>query len=235
MKTIGIIGAMDIEIAGIKAKMNVTETKTAIGTEFHIGTLAGKNVVLALAGIGKVNAAICAQIMIDLMGVDAIISVGVAGAIADGLRVGDVVIATDLIYHDMDSTHFGYSPGIIPRMSESVFAADAALSAVANEVGHEILSGTGNKILAGRMATGDQFINSGEDKERISNIFAAACCEMESAAIAHTCYLNKTPFAAIRAISDGADDDASLTFEEFLEVAAERSGRIVVGMVRNIN
>ena len=234
MKNIGIIGAMDIEIEGIRAEMEVLETKKVLGTDFYIGKLAGKDVVLALAGVGKVNAAICTQVMIDLMGVDAIVSVGVAGAISGELKIGDVVVASDLIYHDMDAASFGYHPGFIPRMKESNFIADERMSAAAHRAGVEVMSATNNKVVSGRMATGDQFISTDEDKKRIADVFNAACVEMESTAIAHTCYLNNIPFAAIRAISDSADDSADFAFQKFLVIAAERSGKIIINMISKL-
>jgi len=234
MKNIGIIGAMKVEIEAIKAAMEIIETKQALGTEYHIGRLSGKDVVLAWAGVGKVNAAICAQKMIDSMGVDAIVSVGVAGGIKSGLAIGDVVIATDLLYHDMNAVSFGYSPGVIPRMPESNFITDDTLSSAAQAAGNNIIGRTDNKVVSGRMATGDQFINDNEDKARIAQEFDAACVEMESAAIAHTCYLNGIPFTAIRTISDSADDSADFVFQEFLGMAAERAGNIIVDMIKRL-
>ena len=228
---IGIIGALEEEIVGIKAEMEISETKMVIGTEYHIGKICEHEVVLALCGVGKVNAAICAQAMIDLMGVERIINSGVAGAIAVGLNIGDVVISKDFMYHDMDVMAFGYAPGIIPRIADSTFVADAEMSKIANLACKEILEKTNNKVVVGRIVTGDQFINSNVDKQRILNDFKATCAEMEGCAIAHTCYLNKIPFVAIRAISDSADDSADYAFDRFLTIAAERSGNIVINML----
>jgi len=232
MKTFGIIGAMPEEIALLKAEMEILETRNAAGCEFFIGRLAGRGAVLARAGVGKVNAAICAQAMLDLMGVDAVISVGVAGGIGAGIGIGDVVIAADLLYHDMDAVAFGYAPGVIPQMDCSIFPADEHLTALAADSAAKILADTDNRAHIGRMATGDIFVADNTAKTRIAAQFAAHCVEMESAAIAHACHLAKTPFAAIRAISDTADNPAQTDFAKFMPIAANRSAKIVLDMLQ---
>jgi len=228
MKTIGIIGAMEEEVASIKAKMDIVSAKNIVGVDFFLGKMEGKSVVLVRSGIGKVNAAICVQVLADLYGADYIINVGVAGALAKGLNIGDVVISTDLVQHDMDTSAFGDPIGTIPRMAESFFAADPELIKIAARAGAEAEV----QVVMGRIASGDQFVSDGAVKKRIYDLFKAQCVEMEGAAVAHACYLNKIPFIVIRAISDRADDEANVAFETFVVQAAKNSSAMVEHMVR---
>lgn len=232
MKTIGIIGAMAEEIAYLKEKVEIVATKSVIGQQVYIGKYAGNSVVLVVSGIGKVNAAICTQALIDLFGVDYIINTGVAGALNEELRVGDILISTDAVQHDMDTSLLGDPVGTIPRMAESCFPADEALIRLAQEAAAE--AEEGYRTLAGRVASGDQFIGTQEGRERIRRTVKGDCAEMEGAAIAHTCYLNRIPFVIIRAISDGADEDAGLSFEAFCEMAAKRSSALVERMLAKL-
>ena len=139
MHTIGIIGAMEEETTFLQEKMTIVQTQKAVGLDFFVGRYSGKNVILVKSGIGKVNAAICAQVLIDRFGVDCIINIGVAGAIYDQLKVGDIVISTDAVQHDMDTSVLGDPVGIIPRMEESYFPADPALRALAADCIKEFL------------------------------------------------------------------------------------------------
>lgn len=227
MNTIGIIGAMDIEIEGIKSITNVISVKNIAGMNFALGSLEGKNVVIAQCGVGKVNAAVCTQIMADMYGVDCVINVGVAGGLAKGLEIGNVVISSDVCQHDMDVTGLGYSVGVIPDMETSLFEADEAMIDAARKA----LMECGIKGMIGRVAGGDVFVCSNELKDKISNTFGACCCEMEGGAIAQVCYLNKLPFVIIRAISDSADDSGSMDYPEFKKLAAENSQRILKVML----
>ncbi|MCC8097389.1 MAG: 5'-methylthioadenosine/adenosylhomocysteine nucleosidase, partial [Eubacterium sp.] len=223
MKTIGIIGAMDIEIQRIKGMLNNASTKTAAGMDFTTGLLEGKNVVAAMCGVGKVNAAVCTQIMIDMFDVDCIINVGVAGGLAPGLEIGNIVISTDAVQHDMDVEGLGYPRGVIPDMESSVFKADPVLM----EKAENALEACGFKGIKGRVAAGDVFVCDKALKDSIIKDFGAACCEMEGGAIAQTCVLNKVPFVIIRAISDSADDSGSMDYPAFKELAAANSEKIV--------
>ena len=227
MKTIGIIGAMEEEIITLKESMDVLSVKNIVGVDFYMGKMDTHSIVLARCGIGKVNAAICTQAMIDLFAVDYIINVGVAGGLAKDLRIGDIVVSTDLVQHDMDTTAFGDPLGTIPRMAESFFPADAQLRKIALQAG-ETIDAT---ITPGRIASGDKFVSDPADKHHIASIFKAHCVEMEGAAIAHACYLNKIPFLVIRAISDSADGDATVSFEKFVLHAAKNSAAMVKQMV----
>lgn len=230
MKTIGVIGAMEEEISLLKSKMEVLSAKNIVGVEFYMGKMLGKNVVLVRSGIGKVNAAICAQVLTDLYGVDAIINVGVAGALNDSLDICDVVISSDVVQHDFDAGAFGHPRGVIPRMPESFFAADAELVEAAKTVCGEVLPP--GKAHVGRIASGDVFLTSREDKRKITEIFGAYCVEMEGAAIGHVCYLNKIPFLVLRAISDKADEGSDEDFGRFIAQAANLASDIVEGIIK---
>lgn len=227
MKTIGIIGAMEEEIESIKPHIDIISTKNIVGLDFYMGKMGGNNVVLVRCGIGKVNAAICSQVLIDLYAVDYIINVGVAGAINKELKIGDIVIATDTMHHDMDTTYFGDELGIIPRMEESKFKADSELIDIALKVSNDILEN--NKAFTGRIVSGDQFLCDIEKKNKIWSHFKAFCVDMESAAIGQACYLNKIPFAVIRSISDNSDEDND--YENFFRDSAIKASNILRNMI----
>lgn len=232
MRTIGVIGAMDEEILSLKEKMEIVATKNAVGLTFYIGRFEGKNLVLVKSGIGKVNAAICAQAMIDLYGVDYIIMMGVAGALNEELRVGDIVISTDAVQHDMDTSVLGDPIGTIPRMAESYFKADEELVRLALLSAEEVAKDY--RVMTGRIASGDQFICTKEAKAKIRKTVKGDCAEMEGAAVAHACWLNRIPFLIIRAISDTAEEAADISFEEFCVLAAKRSSAIVECMLQKL-
>jgi len=229
--TIGIIGAIEEEIALLKGQMEVLSARNAVGQDFYMGKLSGKNVVLVRSGIGKVNAAVCAQILIDLYAADVIINTGVAGAIDPALDIGDLVVSKDLVQHDFDCTLAGDPLGTIPRMAVSCFPADDDLVELAVTVGKSL---PGLSVRLGRIATGDQFIGSRAQKERIRKHFSPLCAEMEGGAIAQTCYLNRIPFVVIRAVSDKADESATVNFAQFAQEAAKHSSDLVEEMVRRL-
>ena len=230
MNIIGIIGAMNEEVDILVDLMNVEKVVEKASLKFHKGTLEGKNIVLVECGIGKVNAALCTQILISEFNVDAVVNTGVAGALHSELDVQDIVISTDAIQHDMDATVFGYKKGIIPRMENSTFIADQRLIDAAYE--SSIKESKENKVVKGRVVSGDIFISSKELKDTLVNEFDAYCGEMEGAAIAHVCSLNSTPFVIIRAMSDKADGTADVTYDEFVVKAAHRSKDIVLNMLK---
>lgn len=229
---IGIIGAMDEEVISLKRKMTVTEEKEIAGMTFYVGTVSNKEVVVVRCGIGKVNAAICTQILADLFGVEYVINTGVAGALHPELNIGDIVVSSDTVEHDMDASPVGNPRGEIPRMKKTFFEADAKLINAAKEAA-EHLRGE-RQIFIGRIASGDQFVCSMKVREDIYSAFTAYCAEMEGAAIAHTCYLNNIPFVVIRAISDKADQSADVNFEEFVDEAARNASRMIEGILKHI-
>lgn len=232
MNTIGIIGAMEEEVISIKRNMKVENTIAVAGMEFCEGILNDKKIVVVRCGIGKVNSAICTQILIDRFDVDCVINTGVAGGLYPDINIGDIVISSDTVQHDMDTTAFGDPKGVIPRMDKSFFEADSKLIDLAKEAA-ENLKGS-HKVYVGRVASGDQFVSSMRVKEDIYTTFTAYCAEMEGAAIAHTCYLNQVPFVVIRAISDKADQSAEVNFEEFVHVAARNASKMIEAIIERI-
>jgi adenosylhomocysteine nucleosidase len=237
---IGIIGAMDIEVALLKKEIKAAQKIAIAGLEFYSGAIAEHQVVLVKSGIGKVNAALCAQLLIREFGATHVINTGIAGAISPELRPLDIVLSTDAVYYDVDVSGFGYPVTVIPGM-ESVFRADTALidaaeKACKNVSPEESHSGVTplrhkSKFVRGRIATGDAFIASAEKKARIREICAPVCVEMEGAAIAHACTLNATPFIIIRCISDMADDSGTTDSEFNEKTAADMCARITIGMI----
>lgn len=232
MKKIGIIGAMDEEVSRLKEKMNVSKVEKKAGMEFFQGELSGKEAVIVKSGIGKVNAGICTQILVDDFIVDAVINTGVAGSLKNEINIGDIVLSKDALQHDMDATGFGYEPGVIPRMEESIFKGDETLIQVAKEVNEEV--NTEISTFVGRVVSGDQFISDHAKKTELVENFAGYCTEMEGAAIAQVCYLNKLPFLIIRAISDKADNSATMDYGEFEAKAIEHTVKLVSGMMEKL-
>ena len=220
----GIIGAMDEEVDSLKAALTEDNVRTIAGTEFHDGKLDGQDVVVVRCSVGKVNAAVCAQILIDLFDVDRIINTGVAGSLDAQIDIGDIVVSTDAVQHDLDATALGYARGEIPYSDMSVFTADEEMRKSAVEAVKEVEPDI--HVFEGRVCSGDQFIASREKKEDIISEFGGMCCEMEGASIAQVCCLNEIPFVIIRAISDKADDSEEMSYVEFEQAAAERCAAI---------
>lgn len=229
---VGIIGAMEEEVLALADMMEGVESTRIAGMIFKKGTLKGKDAVIVRSGIGKVNAAVCTQILADVYHVDAVINTGVAGSLKNEINIGDIVVSTDAVQHDMDATGFGYAPGVIPRMPVSVFAADRKLIEAAKAACVEAVPEIG--VFEGRVVSGDQFITDKAVKKRLVDNFAASCTEMEGAAIAQAAYLNEIPFLVIRAISDKADDSASMDYSEFERKAIEHSVKLMVNLVQRI-
>ena len=228
---LGIIGAMEEEVTGLKENMTVEKTVKRASMEFLQGTLAGKPVVVVRCGIGKVNAAICTQILADEFKVDAIVNTGIAGSLKNEINIGDIVLSTDALQHDMDATGFGYEYGVIPRMETSVFKADEKLAALAKECCEEVNPEI--SVFTGRVVSGDQFISDKDKKDWITEHFQGYCTEMEGAAIAQTAYLNQIPFLIVRAISDKADNSAQMDYAEFERKAIEHSVKLMTEMVKH--
>ena len=221
---IGIIGAME-EVAALKEDMDIQETVEQASMVFCKGKLCGKDVVVVRSGIGKVNAGICAQILVDRFRADMLINTGIAGSLDARIDIGDMVISTDALHHDMDATIFGDAIGQIPRMDTLAFPADEELvqkAAKANEKANPDI-----RTFTGRVASGDQFISSGEAKEKIVENFHPLCVEMEGAGIAQAAYLNKVSYVIIRAISDKADNSATLDYPTFERQAIAHSVRLM--------
>ena len=210
---LGIIGAMDEEVAKIKEQMEGVQVQTWAAMDFYRGTLEGKEVVVVRSGIGKVNAAVCAQILADRYQVSGIVNTGIAGSLKAEIDIGDIVLSTDALQHDMDATNFGYPLGQIPRMDVLSFPADEKLRALAKECCSRVNPDI--HTYEGRVVSGDQFISDQAKKDWLIENFQGFCTEMEGAAIAQAAYLNGIPFLIIRAISDKADNSASVDYPTF--------------------
>lgn len=229
MKRIGIIGAMEEEVALLKEQMQIEKKVEKASMEFCAGKLNGQEAVVVRSGIGKVNAGICTQILVDLFEVDAVINTGIAGSLDARIDIGDLVISTDALHHDMDAVNFGYALGQIPRMDTLAFPADEKLIETAAQVCAKVNPDI--RTWTGRVVSGDQFISDKATKDRIISNFGGFCTEMEGAAIAQAAYLNKIPFVILRAISDKADDSATMDYPAFEKKAIEHSVRLVLGMM----
>ena len=232
MKKTGIIGAMEIEVAQLKQDMQIERTVRKAGMEFCEGTLMGKPAVVVRSGIGKVNAAVCTQILVDDFQVDYVINTGIAGSLNARINIGDIVISRDVLHHDMDAVNFGYPPGQIPQMDVFSFEADEMLADLAEKVCREVNPEI--SVFHGRVVSGDQFVADKAVKERIVSTFEGYCTEMEGAAIAQTAYLNQIPFVVLRAISDKADDSASMDYPTFESQAAEHCVKLVEGLIERL-
>lgn len=228
---IGIIGAMEVEVAALKNDMENKEVFEISGIEFVKGTLCGKEAVVAKCGVGKVFAALCAQTMILKFSPDCIINTGVAGSLSEKLGVCDVAVADSVVQHDMDTSAIGDPVGLISGINIVNIPADKKVSDLLTEV----VSDLGINTYSGTVASGDQFISSAEKKDYIMKTFGAVACEMEGAAIGHVCYVNGVPFGVVRAISDNADGSSHMDFPTFAASAAEISIKTVKEFVRRMN
>jgi adenosylhomocysteine nucleosidase len=232
MGVIGIIGAMDEEVNILKSKMQVDDIIKKASMEFFKGMLNKKEVVIVRSGISKVNAAVCTQILVDDFKISRVINTGIAGSLQNKIDIGDIVISSDALQHDVDATGFGYELGVIPRMETSIFTADKKMIELAKKVcENEIPDITAH---VGRVVTGDQFISDKEVKERIESNFHGYCTEMEGASIAQVAHLNNIPFVILRAISDKADDSATVDYPTFEKKAIEHSVILVENMLKEL-
>jgi len=225
MNKLGIIGAMQIEVDALQQKMEACELTQIAGMEFYSGILNGVSAVVVQCGVGKVNAAMCVQILCDRFQVSHIVNTGVAGSLCNELDIGDLVISEDAVYHDFDCHVLNYRVGQVPDMSTWSFPADPELSKFAYKAAHAV---NPNHVKIGRIASGDQFVCQKELKNTIIENTGALCTEMEGAAIAHAAYRNQTPFVVIRAISDKADDSAEMDYPTFEKIAAQRCAAVTI-------
>ena len=232
MKKIGIIGAMELEVEELKSRLVGEKVTKKASMDFHEGFLGGAPVVIVRCGIGKVNAALCVQILADLFEVTHVINTGVAGSLNAKLDIGDILISKDAVHHDMDVSPLGYAPGIVPQMAESYFKADERLIELAMNSCEKVNPDI--RAMKGRVVSGDQFIASKEVKDRLVSLFHGDCAEMEGASIAHGAYLNQIPFVIIRAISDKADDSAQMDYPSFEKAAAGHCAKLVEDLVAQI-
>lgn len=227
---IGIIGAMSEEVLGLKNLLQNFKEEKIGNLTFYTGEIHGKNIVLLETGIGKVNAAIGATLLAKFYNVDKIIFTGVAGGVNETLDLGDVVISTNLIQHDMDVTAFGEKLGVIPRMDTSIFKADEDLVDLAFEASKKL----NRNIIKGRILSGDQFVASPQKLEFLRKEFNGDCTEMEGAAVGQVCHIFHIPFVVIRTMSDKANSDAHTDYATFMRIAAENSVTLVDEMLKNM-
>lgn len=228
---LGVISAMTEELELLLKDMSIQEKTKKANMTFYRGTLENKNVIAVVCGIGKVNAAICTQILISEYNVSSIINVGVAGGIGKNIYPGDVVVGKDLVQHDMDTTIFGDPHGQIPRLDTFDFKCDDSLVKAALSACEEIKE---INTFSGRIVSGDQFISSIEKIQWFEKEFNAIACEMEGASIAHVCYLNNIPCVVIRSISDNANNGAHMDYEKFIPIAVRNSTEILKNMLQKL-
>ena len=228
---LGIIGAMAVEIATLKENMENMQETTRTGMVFYEGRLQGVDAVVVQCGIGKVNAAMCTQILCDCFGVTHVVNTGIAGSLCAELDIGDLVISCDAIHHDFDLHFWGRPIGQVPGFDVTAFPADEKMMELAFSAAEEVNPG---HTRIGRVASGDQFICSKERKEKIIADTQGICAEMEGASIAHTAYRNGVPFVIIRAISDKADDSAEMDYPTFEAIAAQRCAQVTMAMAKNM-
>lgn len=225
---IGIIGAMGVEVEGVRARIEHPEIRVVSGIQFTAGELCGRSVVVAQCGIGKVNAAVCAQTMILEYAPEIIVNSGVGGSLTHELTFGDIAIADKLVQHDVDTSALGDPVGMVSTVNKIYFECDARAVALLQNIvaGMKRIKG-----MVGTIASGDQFIGNNARKEWIVDTFHAIACEMEGGAIAQVCAISGVNCAVIRAISDNADDDSHMDYSQFLQIAAERSIEALVRFV----
>lgn len=226
---LGIIGAMDAEVDNIKEHITNKTVTAAAGVEFVCGLLEDVTVCVARCSPGKVNAALCAQAMIDNFDVDTVVNVGVACSLSPDVVIKNVVIATDVCEYDIDITALGEPRGFINGLNVIKVKADEKLS--------ETLARTaiscGEKIHRGTVASGDTFISDDGLKQMLRDEFGAICGEMEGGAIGHVCAANNVPFAVLRSISDGGDENAQLDYPTFKKIAADISTAIILEFIKS--
>lgn len=227
---IGIIGAMAEEIELLHRHVDVTSEYTRAGITYYEGSFHEKNVIFCKSGVGKVNAAVCTQLLLDA-GATSVLFTGVAGALDPSLNIGDIVVSTSCIQHDMDVTPLGFARGVIPYHPRSEFAADEQLVQLAYEASERVFPG---RSLKGKVLSGDQFIADRGTVEVLHQTLQGACAEMEGAAVAQVCDMNEIPFVVIRSMSDKADGSAHVNFAEFTVQASENSYRIIDEIVKHI-
>ncbi|MBO7251939.1 MAG: 5'-methylthioadenosine/adenosylhomocysteine nucleosidase [Oscillospiraceae bacterium] len=228
---LGIIGAMTEEIETLVERLENKQESRRTGSTFYEGKLAGLDVVIVQCGVGKVNAAMCAQTLCDVFCVTHLVNTGIAGSLCAQLDIGDLVVSQDAMYHDMDAVHFGYPYGKVPGMDVTAFPADKAMVEFAFAAAEAVNPG---HTKVGRVASGDQFVAVKELKEKIIANTQGLCTEMEGAAIAHTAYKNGIPFVILRAISDKADDSAEMDYPTFEKLAAHRCAEVTMLLAQKL-
>lgn len=228
---VGIIGAMDIEVRVLKNLMDGARVEKISGIEFYGGRIKGTETVVAVAGVGKVNAAVCAEAMILKYSVDCLINVGVAGGLSENLNICDIAVATAVCEHDMDTSPLGDEKGYITGLNTVYMDTDKKVTDMLCAAVEKV----GIKYEKGVIASGDQFISTDSQRDFIRGHFKGIAAEMEGASIGHVCTMNGVPFSVLRAISDGANDNSHMDFPTFAKKAAENSVNIILELLKGIN
>jgi len=225
---IGLISAMEEELVRFRDRFEPDQVVKQAGLDFHFGELSNQKVILLRCGVGKVNAAVAAQLLIDRFGVDAVFFTGLAGSLVPHLKRGDVVVANMVVQHDIDLTAFGRRPGEIPDLARMIDA-DPKLVHVAAEAGEQVLAQTGRdrQLVVGTIATGDSFVSDPKRIRWLQREFGAVATEMEGGAVGQVCQMNRVPFVVVRIISDGSGGKAAGEFIMFLDEASDLTCRIV--------
>ena len=231
MTKLGIIGAMAVEVETLKSAMKDLTVVQKAGMEFYDGVLEDLPVVVVQCGVGKVNAAMCAQVLCDCFEVTHLVNTGIAGSLCADLDIGDLLISSDAMYHDFDVQHFGYEMGEVPGMGVLTFPASEEMIAYAQAAAEAVNPGHSR---VGRVASGDMFVAEKAIKEQIIAKTQALCTEMEGTAIAHVAFRNKLPFVILRAISDKADDSAEMDYPTFEAIAAHRCAQVTRMMAKKL-
>lgn len=228
---VGIIGALELEVEGLKSLMDECKINTISGVDFYSGKINGTDTVVAAAGIGKVNAAVCAQTMILTYSPDAVINIGVAGGLSKELKIGDIAIADAVAEHDMDTTVCGDPLGFISGINTVMMECDKETADLLEKA---VVTVGGVNVQRGVIVSGDQFISTNEQRIKIMDNFDAIAAEMEGASIGHVCTMNKVPFGVLRAISDGANDSSVVDFPTFAKTAAQMTIKTIIEYLKNI-
>lgn len=236
---LGIIGAVKEEVELLVEALQKTDSKSIKIKKgslfFYEGVLDTCQVVIVCCGVGKVNAALCAQILISEFGVQAILNTGAAGGLDARLKVLDLVVSTDAVQHDMDASWFGYAKGQVPGMESAFYVADERLCSIAQKAFTRVIQKNTDtnkpSMIKGRIASGDIFVSSKEKRKELLKEFSPACVEMEGASIAQVCTVNAIPFVILRSISDLAGDDAGISYEDFSVKASHTSALVVQEML----
>ena len=231
MTKLGIIGAMREEVETLVEKLEDVKQQVHARSTYYEGMLEGCHVVVVQCGVGKVNAAMCAQILCSCYGVTHLVNTGIAGSLCAELDIGDLVVSKDAMYHDVDCNAFGYPSGKVPGMDVIAFPADEKLMEMAYAAAESVNPG---HTKVGRVASGDQFVASRDLKEKIISLTQGLCTEMEGAAIAQTAYRNGIPYVILRAISDKADDSAEMDYPTFERIAAHRCAAVATALAKNL-
>ena len=228
---LGIIGAMELEVETLLQTMENKVSANIAGSAFHQGQLHGLEVVVVQCGVGKVNAALCAQILCSCFHVTHLVNTGIAGSLSAALDIGDLLVSRDAMYHDFDCVHFGYPFGRVPGMDVTAFPADETMIRYASAAAEKVHPG---HVTIGRVASGDQFVADKAVKEQIIARTGGLCTEMEGCAIAQTAYRNGVPFVILRAISDKADDSAEMDYPTFERIAAHRCAEVTMLLAQQL-